>query len=74
MIRLITGALTYISSITKKPAILNNDKYKEMTQAAWLCSSEKAKKILGFECHIGLEEGMQKTAAWYRKNGWLKTR
>jgi nucleoside-diphosphate-sugar epimerase len=34
-------------------------------------SIEKAKKELGYDPKIGLEEGLRKTARWYRENGYL---
>lgn len=32
---------------------------------------DKAKKELGFEPRIGLDEGLHRTAVWYRQNGYL---
>lgn len=34
-------------------------------------SISKAKKELGFKPKVGLEEGLKRTAAWYKKEGWL---
>ena len=31
----------------------------------------KAKKILGFKSQIDIQEGVSKTAAWYKKSGLL---
>ena len=34
-------------------------------------SIEKVKKVLGYEPKISMEEGMKKTVAWYRENGYM---
>jgi dihydroflavonol-4-reductase len=54
-----------------KPALLNRDKVKEMKQASWLCSNNRAKKILGFRPRVDLEDGLRDTAEWYKKEKWL---
>ena len=35
-------------------------------------SIEKARRELGFQPRVGLEEGVRKTADWYRQQGWLQ--
>ena len=55
-----------------KPVILNREKAREITQAFWICSPEKAKHELGFGEKLTLEEGFKNTIEWYRKEGWLK--
>lgn len=59
------------SKLSGKPSILSLDKYKEIKMNHWVCSSEKAKKELGFEPKYGLEKGIEETAEWYLANGWL---
>lgn len=34
-------------------------------------SSARAERLLGFKASVSLAEGMQRTAAWYRQQGWL---
>jgi nucleoside-diphosphate-sugar epimerase len=60
-----------IASITKKPALVNKQKVIEMEQDFWTCSPEKAKKDLGFEAKIGLENGIRETLIWYKEQKWL---
>src|SRR4030095_6262633 len=55
-----------------KPIILNREKARELTQAYWICSIEKAKRELGFKELFTLEEGFKDTIDWYKKEGWLK--
>jgi dihydroflavonol-4-reductase len=60
-----------IASLTKKPALVNKQKVIDMEQDFWTCSPEKAKKELGFECQIGLENGIRETLIWYKEQKWL---
>jgi len=57
---------------SSKPVILNREKARELTQAYWICSAEKAKRDFGFNEDLTLEEGFKDTIEWYRKNKWLK--
>lgn len=50
-------------------SMFNRDKAAEMTQAAWVCSAEKAARELGWRARIGIEEGMWATLGWYRERG-----
>ncbi len=54
-----------------KTSIINNDKLKELMQPCWVCSTVKAEHLLGFKAKTTLEEGMERTAKWYRENQWL---
>ena len=60
-----------VSSITKKPALINNQKIIDMEQDFWTCSPDKAKKVLGFEAEINLENGIRETLIWYKEHKWL---
>ncbi|MGH2574260.1 MAG: NAD-dependent epimerase/dehydratase family protein [Ignavibacteria bacterium] len=57
---------------SKKPAILNIEKTKDITQTYWICSAEKARHELGFKEKLTLEEGFKNTIEWYKKKGWIK--
>jgi len=54
-----------------KKSIINNDKLKELTQPCWVCSTEKAERLLGFKTKTELKEGMLWTAKWYKMNQWI---
>lgn len=54
-----------------KPALLNVQKVREISQKYWLCDVSKAKRELGFSPKYKLEEGARKTARWYKEKGWL---
>lgn len=55
----------------KKQATLNLQKVKEMKIKYWLCSSEKARKLLNFSPKFSLDKALQKTYNWYKENKWL---
>ncbi|MBN1560114.1 NAD-dependent epimerase/dehydratase family protein [candidate division KSB1 bacterium] len=71
LVKLIAIAAALSSRLTKKPPFITRDKFEEMKQPAWLCSSEKARRMLDFQSTTTLAQGMQKTASWYHENGWL---
>ncbi|MDR0541641.1 MAG: NAD(P)-dependent oxidoreductase [Dysgonamonadaceae bacterium] len=54
-----------------KPATLNRDKYQIMKQRDWTCNIFPIVKDLNFYVDYPLKRGLEKTAAWYRVNGWL---
>ncbi|MCK4428508.1 MAG: NAD(P)-dependent oxidoreductase, partial [candidate division Zixibacteria bacterium] len=60
-----------IFTLLGKPALINMQKVREITQKYWLCDVSKAKKELGFSPKYKLEEGARKTVRWYKEKGWL---
>ncbi len=59
------------AKLTRKPGIISSDKVRELAHPCWICSSEKARIELGFQCRYSLEEGFRNTVAWYREQGML---
>ena len=57
--------------MTGKVTALNNDKYNILKQRNWRCDIEPARKELGFEPQVKLEEGVKTTIKWYQDNKWL---
>ncbi|MBC8312877.1 MAG: NAD(P)-dependent oxidoreductase [Candidatus Cloacimonetes bacterium] len=55
----------------KNQFTLNFQKAKEMREKYWICSSEKSEKILNFNLKFSLDEAIEKTYNWYKKNKWL---
>lgn len=54
-----------------KAAILNCDKVKEASQAAWTCDSSKIRLELGWRPRWTLKEGLKQAAESYRLAGWI---
>lgn len=59
------------STFSKKPATLNVEKCKDITQLRWVCSNTKAKRELGFSPRYDIESGFRKTIDWYRQMKWI---
>tara|TARA_B100001750_G_scaffold218542_1_gene204743 strand:+ start:262 stop:1239 length:978 start_codon:yes stop_codon:yes gene_type:complete len=53
-----------------KPRLMNRQKARMGFQDAWLCSGAKAREDFGFQCEVHHDEGIRRTHAWYRDNGW----
>lgn len=52
-------------------SMFGRDKALEMTQKAWSCSAEKARRLLGWEAKVPVERGMPETLEWYKAEGLL---
>ena len=61
----------FLSMFSKKPATLNLEKAKDITQNAWICDTSKAMGDLGYRQKISLEDGIKRTVEWYRQMKWL---
>ncbi len=58
-------------SLRGVPALINRDKANELVQDYWVCSPRQAEIDFGFRAGTTLAEGVAKTIAWYRQQGWL---
>jgi dihydroflavonol-4-reductase len=52
-------------------ATVNLDKVAELHSEAWTCSTEQARRELGYEPRMPLTQGMANTLAWFRQEGHL---
>lgn len=57
--------------ISRKPALINRHKLKEMKQACWIADTRKAEEKLSFYPLYSLEKAVVETIDWYRECGWL---
>ena len=71
VLRIITFFGEYVGRMTGKVTALNNDKYNILKQRNWRCDITPARKELGFEPQVKLEEGVKRTIKWYQDNKWL---
>lgn len=59
-----------VTAIDKKPRLFNRQKAKMGAQEAWTCSHDAARRDFGYRPQVPVEEGVKRTAKWYRENGW----
>jgi dihydroflavonol-4-reductase len=60
-----------VARLRQQPGLLTRDKYRDLCQAQWYCSSALIAQALGWQAKTMLSEGVATTAAWYREQGWL---
>ena len=60
------------SRMTGRREILDLDKFRDGFAGSWYCSNEKIKRELGVRFEVSLDDRLQQTICWYRKQGWLK--
>jgi nucleoside-diphosphate-sugar epimerase len=60
------------AALQRKPATLNLEKARDITQRYWTCDVSKAKNELGYSQQVSIEEGIRRTVDWYRAHGWIK--
>ncbi|MBW3553756.1 MAG: NAD-dependent epimerase/dehydratase family protein [Gemmatimonadetes bacterium] len=60
-----------VARLRGEPVIFDRDKAREILAAGWLCETDRARRDLGFEARVSLEQGLRETTAWYRAYGWL---
>lgn len=60
-----------IAAFYGKATAFNSDKYRIMKQRNWACEIAPLKEDIEFQPAYRLKEGVEKTIAWYQKEGWL---
>lgn len=60
-----------VAALLGKATTFNTDKYRIMKQRNWTCDISPLQSDIDFVPAYRLEEGVMKTVAWYRKEGWL---
>jgi nucleoside-diphosphate-sugar epimerase len=57
--------------IANKAVMVTRDKFNELSQRHWVCDGAATRAALGWEPKVSLGEGLERTARWYRQEGWL---
>lgn len=60
-----------LARLTGRPQILNYQKVAELRAPGWVCTTDRIRNTLGFTAETTLPEGVRRTLAWYRRQGWL---
>lgn len=61
-----------IAAMQRRPATLNLEKARDITQRYWICDVRKAREELGYRQQVSIEDGIRSTVEWYRREGWLR--
>jgi len=67
----IAAVAQFAAMFSSKPATLNIEKAKDITQQYWICDTSKAVRELGYRQNISIEEGIKRTIEWYKKMNWI---
>jgi len=60
-----------LGALTRQTPFLTRAKLREITAGDWIVSSRRIREDLGWASATSLEEGVGKTADWYRQVGWV---
>ncbi|MFY0654160.1 MAG: NAD(P)-dependent oxidoreductase [Cyclobacteriaceae bacterium] len=71
LVKIVAFISENVGKLTKTPSPLNVDKINELRCSNWLCDSSEFYKETGFETQYSLEQGIQETIDWYKKENWL---
>ncbi|GAA4201770.1 NAD(P)-dependent oxidoreductase [Pedobacter jeongneungensis] len=71
LIKGLAWGMERLYGVFNKIPALNVDKIKELTALNWGCDIKNIQKDFGFVPQFGLEQGINETISWYRKNNWL---
>lgn len=67
----IAAIAQFFAIFSSKPATLNIEKARDITQKAWICDTGKAIKELGYKQNVSIEEGIRRTCNWYKEMKWI---
>jgi nucleoside-diphosphate-sugar epimerase len=51
--------------------VLDRARFAELGAEGFVCSVDRARDLLGFTAGVSLQEGVERTARWYRNQGWV---
>lgn len=69
--RVVAVAAEAVARLRGRPAILNRERVREISQDRWVCDPSRAVAELGFAPAVPLAVGMAETADWYRRMRWI---
>jgi nucleoside-diphosphate-sugar epimerase len=59
------------AALTRRPALLNLDRVRQLTRDRWTASDARARLELGYRSRYDLAAGMEDTIRWYRSVRWI---
>ncbi len=67
----LVGLVGRAAAALGRRTVINADKMAEFLAPSWLLDSSRAARDLGWTAGTALEEGLSRTARWYRDERWL---
>ena len=61
-----------IAGVFGRASVLSSERAAEFLAPAWTCRADALRSDTGWQACIDLEPGLNRTAEWYRREGWLK--
>ncbi len=71
LMKIVCTVGSWWASVSGKITALNKDKFHILAQRNWRCDISPARKNLGYSPKVQLEEGVRRTVAWYKQEGWI---
>jgi nucleoside-diphosphate-sugar epimerase len=71
IVYIVAAIAQFFAMFSSKPATLNLEKSKDLTQHAWICDTTKAINDLDYQQKVSIEEGIKRTCDWYKKMKWI---
>jgi nucleoside-diphosphate-sugar epimerase len=60
-----------LASLVGRASVVSSERAPEFLAPAWTCRADALQADTGWVARIDLATGMGRTAAWYRREGWL---
>jgi len=71
LVRCLLWTIGSIAHLAGRATVLSGDKAAEFLAPAWTCLPDALARDAGWRAETDLETGLRRTAAWYRREGWL---
>jgi nucleoside-diphosphate-sugar epimerase len=60
-----------LASLIGRASVVSSERAAEFLAPAWTCRADALRADTGWQARVDLETGLGRTAAWYRREGWL---
>jgi len=60
-----------LAGLIGRASVLSSERAAEFLAPAWTCRADALRADAAWEAHVDLETGLDRTVAWYRRQGWL---
>jgi nucleoside-diphosphate-sugar epimerase len=67
----LANAADAVSTLTGRYLPLNRKLARQLLAPAWTCSTEKARRLLGYAPRRTVAESISRSANWYRQQRWI---